>query len=112
MFFCFAFLLCRFSVSFDPCEVLNDFFLTVFGREGLITVAVAGAVEALAHEVEDAGFALNLVLHLQATEIVAIHDDEFFAVTSMLGHDVVTVASLLMCLVGHFDCLAESEAGF
>ncbi len=91
---------------------MHDFLLAVFRSEELIAVAVAGAVEALAHEVEDTSFAVNVVLHLEATEIEAIHDDEFTTVASMLRHDVVTVTRFAMCLVGHLDCLAESEACF
>lgn len=55
---------------------------------------------------------MNVVLELETTEVVAVHYDELLAATAMLGHDVVAVSCLTMCLVGHLDCLTESEACF
>lgn len=100
---------CCTSFSLDPCEILIDFLLSVDGCEDLISVAIACAVETLADEVENAGVTMDVVFHLEATEIVAVHDDELTAAAMMLGHDVITLAGLTMSLIGHFDCLAEAK---
>lgn len=55
---------------------------------------------------------MNVVFHLEATEVVAVHYYEFLSAAMMLGHDVVTLAALTVSLIGHLDSLTQSEARF
>lgn len=96
----------RFAVGLNPCEVLQNFLFTVRWSEGLIAIAVAGTVKAFAYKVENTGISVNVMLHLETPEIVAIHYDKLPATTTMLWHDIIAFASLQMCFVSNFDCLA------
>lgn len=91
---------------------MNYLLLPAFRGEELRAVAVAGTVEALAHEVVNTSVTMNIVFHLEATEVVAVHYDELLAAAVVLGHDVVALAGLTVSLFGHLDSLTESEARF
>lgn len=73
------------------------------------SVFVGCAVETFVDEVAYGCVLPDVVFHAQSSEVLAVHDDEFWLFCAMHGHYIIAVSCLGVGLVGLLDCLAIAE---
>lgn len=95
-----------FAVGIAPRVVEEELYAPAFFVEIAIAKTIGSHIEGLVDEVANLGIRVKIVLLLHYSEVGSIHHNEL-AIDS--GHNIVTLTSLSVSLVGFLNCLTIAE---